>query len=103
MVPEDSLQSLQGLQLLVYTAAETGAQQFIELIFNSSAGRVVFNAYRNTSPLPEDVARAYGHEDTAQYLESISKRYTVCSRKCPFALKILRCRGFQNQSFEGKV
>ena len=77
MDPDDSLQSLQGLQLLVYTAAETGAQQFIELIFNSSAARVVFNAYRDTSPLPEDVARDYGYEDTAQYLESITKRYTV--------------------------
>ena len=80
MDPSNSgLPSVQGLQLLVYTAAETGAQQFIELIFNSSAGRVVFNAYRNTSPLPEAVARANGHEDTAQYLESITKRYTVRS------------------------
>ncbi|RMX38477.1 hypothetical protein pdam_00016786, partial [Pocillopora damicornis] len=68
------LHSLQGLLLLVYTAAETDARQFIELVFNSSAGKVVFNAYRCTSPLPEDVARAFGHEDTAQYLESISKR-----------------------------
>ena len=71
------LHSLQGLLLLVYTAAETDARQFIELVFNSSAGKVVFNAYRCTSPLPEDVARAFGHEDTAQYLESISKRYRV--------------------------
>ncbi|CAH3112310.1 unnamed protein product, partial [Pocillopora meandrina] len=68
------LNSLQGLLLLVYTAAETNTRQFIELVFNSSAGKVVFNAYRYTSPLPEDVARAFGHEDTAQYLESISKR-----------------------------
>ena len=71
------LHSLQGLLLLVYTAAETDARQFIELVFNSSAGKVVFNAYRCTFPLPEDVARAFGHEDTAQYLESISKRYRV--------------------------
>ncbi|PFX12063.1 hypothetical protein AWC38_SpisGene24036, partial [Stylophora pistillata] len=68
------LYSLQGLLLLVYTAAETDARQFMALVFNSSAGRVVFNAYRCTSPLPEDVARAFGHEDTAQYLESISER-----------------------------
>ena len=61
----------------MYTAAETNTRQFIELVFNSSAGKVVFNAYRYTSPLPEDVARAFGHEDTAQYLESISKRYRV--------------------------
>ena len=74
---ENPLHSLQGLLLLVYTAAETDAWQFIELVLNSSAGKVVFNAYRCTSPLPEDVARAFGHEDTAQYLESISKRYLL--------------------------
>ncbi|PFX13552.1 OTU domain-containing protein, partial [Stylophora pistillata] len=68
------LYSLQGLLLLVYTAAETDARQFIALVFNSSAGRVVFNAYRSTTPLPENVARAFGHEDTAHYLESISER-----------------------------
>ena len=75
------LHSLQGLLLLVYAAAETDARQFIELVLNSSAGKVVFNAYRCTSPLPEDVARAFGHEDTAQYLESISKRYRVYFRE----------------------
>ena len=75
------LHSLQGLLLLVYTAAETDARQFIELVFNSSAGKVVFNAYRCTSSLPEDVARAFGHEDTAQYLESISKRYLLYFRE----------------------
>ncbi|XP_022807927.1 uncharacterized protein LOC111344921 [Stylophora pistillata] len=66
--------ALQCLVLLVYTAAETDVREFIELIFNSSAGRVVFNAYRHTPPLPEDIARAFGHKDTAQYLESLSKR-----------------------------
>ena len=107
MDPGDSLQSLQGLKLLVYTAAETGAQQFIGLIFSSSAARVVFNAYRNTSPLPEDVARAYGHEDTAQYLESITKRYIVWFQE--ISICILRRinrnsegKGFfKNQAFKG--
>jgi len=61
--------------LLVYTAAEVGAQQFIEMIFNSSAGRVVFEAYRYSSKLPEIVARDHGNEETAQYLERITKRY----------------------------
>ena len=75
------LHSLQGLLLLVYAAAETDARQFIELVLNLSAGKVVFNAYRCSSPLPEDVARAFGHEDTAQYLESISKRYRVYFRE----------------------
>ena len=78
MDPSNSgFSSVRVLQRLVYKAAEIAAQQFIELIFNSSAGRVVFNAYRNSSPLPEALARANGHEDTAQYLESITKRYTV--------------------------
>ena len=85
------LHSLQGLLLLVYAAAETDARQFIELVLNSSAGKVVFNAYRCTSPLPEDVARAFGHEDTAQYLESISKRYRVYFRE----ILILYC-GIEN-------
>ena len=73
----NSLHSLQGLRLLVYAAAEVDARQFIKLVFNSSARKVVFNAYRCTLPLPEDVARVFGHEDTAKYLESISKRYRV--------------------------
>ena len=108
MDPGDSLQSLQGLKRLVYTAAETGAQQFIGLIFNSSAARVVFNAYRNTSPLPEDVARAYGHEDTAQYIQSITKRYIVWFQEisiCTPRRVIGNSEGkgfFKNQAFIGK-
>ena len=85
------LHSIQGLLLLVYAAAETDARQFIELVLNSSAGKLVFNAYRFNSPLPEDVARAFGHEDTAQYLESISKRYRVYFRE----ILILYC-GIEN-------
>lgn len=66
---------MQLFRLLVYTAAEVGAQQFIEMIFNSSAGRVVFEAYKDSSQLPEVVARDHGNEETAQYLERLTKRY----------------------------
>ena len=72
-----STHPLQVLQLLVYTAAETGAQQFIEMIFQTSAGRVVFDVYKEISPLPEVIARNNGHEETAQYLEDISSRYIL--------------------------
>lgn len=63
------------LQSLVETAAETDAYEFLHMIFNTSAGRVVFNAYKNTSLLPEDTARVNGHEKTAQYLQEVFQRY----------------------------
>lgn len=62
------------LQLLVYTAAQTNAQQFIQMIFSTSAGRVVFNAYKDRPQLPEDVARANGHDDLVQYLQDVTTR-----------------------------
>ena len=65
------------LWALVYAAAEIGSQQFIEMIFKSSAGRVVFDFYRDRSPLPEAISREYGHEKTAIYLEEITKRYVA--------------------------
>ena len=63
------------LRLLVYEAAESGAQQFIEMIFTSSAGRIVFDTYKDSSPLPEVIARNHGHEETARYLEEVTTRY----------------------------
>lgn len=62
---------------LVYAAAEIGSQQFIEMIFKSSAGRVVYDFYRDRSPLPEAISRKYGHEKTAIYLGEITKRYVA--------------------------
>lgn len=70
-------QSLKFLQLLVYTAAKTDARQFIEMIFSTSAGQIVFNSYKDRTPLPEDVARANGHEELAQYLLDVHTRYSV--------------------------
>ena len=66
----------QMLCVLVYAAAEIGRQQFIEMIFDSSAGRVVYDHYKNSSALPEAIAREYGHEKTATFLEEITDRYS---------------------------
>ena len=44
------------------------------MIFSTSAGRLVFNAYKNRPQLPEDVARANGHDDLAQYLQDVNVR-----------------------------
>lgn len=68
-------QSVKFLQLMVYTAAETDAQEFIEMVFSTSAGQVVFNSYKDRTPLPEDVARANGHEELAQFLQDVNTRY----------------------------
>ena len=68
-------QSVKILELLVYTAAQTGAKQFIEMIFSTSAQRIVFDSYKERATLPEDVARANGHCDLAEYLEDITMRY----------------------------
>ena len=67
--------SLQGLQSLVYIAAQTGALQFIELIFSTSAGQIVFDSYKDRTPSPEDIARACGHDDLANYLQDLTTRY----------------------------
>ncbi|XP_078354081.1 uncharacterized protein LOC144638724 isoform X2 [Oculina patagonica] len=69
------LHPVQMLCLLVWEAAKVGAQQFIEMIFNSSAGRVVFNAYKDKPVLPEVIAKNHGNERTANYLEDVTKRF----------------------------
>ena len=68
-------QSVELLQLMVYTAAQTNAQRFIEMVFSTSAGQVVFNYYKDRTPLPEDVARANGYDKLAQYLQDLHTRY----------------------------
>ena len=45
------------------------------MIFATSAGRVVFGAYKDRTPLPEVIARNNGHEETAHYLEELTTRY----------------------------
>ena len=66
--------SVKLLQSLVYKAAEIDGQEFILTIFSTSAGKVVFNSYRNSAKLPEDVARANGHLTLANYLQNVNSR-----------------------------
>lgn len=75
------LHPVQMLCLLVWEAAKVGAQQFIEMIFNSSAGRVVFDAYKDKPVLPEVIAKNHGNERTANYLEDVTKRYIFHNNK----------------------
>lgn len=62
---------------MVYEAAQTNAQEFMEMVFSTSAGQVVFNSYKDRTPLPEDIARANGHDELAQYLQDVYTRYCV--------------------------
>ena len=68
------LQSLKVLQLLVYNAAQEDTQQFLEMIFSTSAGKIVFDSYKDRIPLPEDVARANGHDKSTKFLQDVNKR-----------------------------
>ena len=83
-------QSIELLRLMVYTAAQTGAQRFIEMVFSTSAGQVVFNSYKERNSLPEDVARANGHEQLAQYLQDVHTRYCI-KRNLSFQEVTLMC------------
>ena len=74
LIVPDFTNPVQVLCLLIYAAAESGAQQFIEMILNSSAGRIVFDAYKDRLLLPEVIAKSHGNEETAHYLEDITKR-----------------------------
>lgn len=71
----DFTNPVQVLCLLIYAAAESGAQQFIAMIFNSSAGRIVFDAYKDRPLLPEVIAKSHGNEETSRYLEDITLRH----------------------------
>ena len=69
------LQSVQILCRLLFTAARIGEEKFIRLVFGTSAGRAGFEAYKNKSPLPENIADENGHKKIAAYLRSITERY----------------------------
>lgn len=67
-------QSIRVLTLLLYKAAELDGYEFLEMVFSTSAGKVVFKHYKNNSTLPEDVARANGHAILGDFLENVNKR-----------------------------
>ena len=71
---------------MVYTAAQSGGQQFIEIVFGTSAGQLVFNSYKDKKPLPEDFARANGHEELAEYFKDIKTRFVKCPCKAAFGV-----------------
>lgn len=74
LIVPDFTNPVHVLCLFIYAAAESGSQQFIEMIFNSSAGRIVFDAYKDRPLLPEVIAKSHDNEETAHYLEDITKR-----------------------------
>lgn len=74
-LPLGHAQQVQLLCLLVFTAAREGAQQFVDMIFSCSAGKIVFDAYKGSSPLPEEVALKHGNKETSRCFEEITKTY----------------------------
>ena len=62
------------LTLLVYKAAEINGREFLEMVFNTSAGRVIFNYFRKSSTLPGDVAKANEHTILGDFLEDVNER-----------------------------
>ena len=85
--------------LVSTAAAQKGAKQFIEMIFSTLAQRIVFDPYKDRTPLPEDVARANGHCNLAQYhLQNITMRsvlycywMTLNSTTCTVQVCLLPC------------
>lgn len=70
----DDSKSVKLLTLLIYIAAQNNSLQFVDFIFSTSVGKVVFTHYKHNPTLPEDVARAYGHPILGNYLENVNKR-----------------------------
>ncbi|XP_078352784.1 uncharacterized protein LOC144637595 [Oculina patagonica] len=66
-------EGLKVLYLLLLTAAQTNARQFIQMIFSTSAGETFDNTYKNGTQLLQDVARANGHDNLARYIQDVSR------------------------------
>ena len=62
---------------LLCKAAECGAQQFIEKIFDLPTARKIFYSSKHKFELLEGIARNHGHEQTALYLQKITTRYNL--------------------------
>lgn len=74
---DQSTNTFTVLQLMVYTAAETNAQQFIQVLFSTSVGKAVFSHYRDNTRLPHHVAQDNGHKELAEYLDKLHHRWVV--------------------------
>ena len=70
----DDSKSVKLLTLLIYKAAKNNSFEFVDLIFSTSVGKVVFSHYKNNPTQPEDVARANGHKTLGNYFESANRR-----------------------------
>lgn len=70
----DDLKSVKLLTLLIYIAAQNNSLEFVDLIFSTSVGKVVFTHYKHNPTLPEDVARVNGHPILGNYLENVNRR-----------------------------
>ncbi|XP_022808580.1 uncharacterized protein LOC111345557 isoform X1 [Stylophora pistillata] len=77
---EISSLSAQLLRRFIYAAAKVNALWFIRLIFDQPAGRTAFDLYKGRLLLPEYVALANGHSETAKYLRDVTKRYSDSER-----------------------
>ena len=62
---------------LLYKAAECGAQQFVEKIFDLPTARIIFNSSKHKFALLEGIARSHGHEQTALCFQKITTRYNL--------------------------
>ena len=62
---------------LLCKAAECGAQQFIEKIFDLPTARKIFNSSKHKFELLEGIARNHGHEQTALYFQKLTTRYNL--------------------------
>ena len=62
---------------LLYKAAECGAQQVIEKIFDLPTARIIFTRSKHKFELLEGIARNHGHEQTALYFQKITTRYNL--------------------------
>ncbi|CAH3017380.1 unnamed protein product [Porites evermanni] len=71
------------LKPLVYAGAQAGASELIEIIFNLPMARIIFEAYKNESCLPEDIAEENGHKEIAHFLRGITKRYSKENGRSP--------------------
>lgn len=69
------------LKPLVYAGAQTGAIELTEIIFRLPVAKSVFEAYKDDSCLPEDIAEENGYKEVAQFLRRMTKRWSNSSNQ----------------------
>ena len=56
-------------------AARVGAEQFLRITLSTSNARILYEANKNDSLFPEDIAAASGHDNIATFLTTQTKRF----------------------------